>query len=82
MPKTQRERPKYLADKLLAIRTEKLNLSQARMVQKLGIKMSAGRISEYERGIRMPDLIVILAYARAAGLHMEVLADDRLKLPK
>ena len=82
MGQTPRERPKYLAAKLLAIRKKKLKISQSKMVEKLGIEMSPARISEYERGVREPDLIVILAYARAANVHMEVLADDRLKLPQ
>jgi transcriptional regulator with XRE-family HTH domain len=35
-----------------------------------------GRISEYERGIREPNLIVLLQYARAARISTDELIDD------
>lgn len=43
--------------------------------------MQYGRISEYERGKREPSLRVLLAYARAACIHLEVLVDDEIDLP-
>ena len=43
--------------------------------------MQYGRISEYERGIREPSLWVLLAYARAACIHLEDLVDDEIELP-
>lgn len=45
-------------------------------------KMHYNRISEYELGKREPPLLVLLAYARVAGIHMEHLADDSLALPE
>ena len=43
--------------------------------------MYYGRISEYERGKREPSLWVLLAYARAARIHLEDLVDDQIDLP-
>ena len=41
------------------------------------------RLSEigYELGTRQPDLLVLLRYARLAGVSTDVLIDDKLKLP-
>jgi len=38
------------------------------------------RISEYESGRREPSLLVLLAYARVAGIHLEEIVDDKLEL--
>jgi transcriptional regulator with XRE-family HTH domain len=39
-------------------------------------------ISLYEQGKREPPLLVLLAYARAAGVTMEMLVDDGIDLPE
>src|SRR5207253_8328867 len=77
-----RPKPKYLAEKLRAIR-EALGLSQTQMLKSLEHeeKMHYGRISEYESGKREPTLMTILQYARVAGVHIEDLVDDELDLP-
>lgn len=77
-----RPKPKRLAEKLRQIR-EALGLSQTEMLRSLGLEeeMKYARISEYETGQREPSLLTLLAYSRAAGIHMEVLADDELELP-
>jgi transcriptional regulator with XRE-family HTH domain len=72
-------RPKHLAAKLLAIRRS-LGLSQIKMVERLGSDLAYHRISEYESGRRMPSLMVLLAYARAANIPMENIVDDDLDL--
>ena len=73
----------YLAEKLLAIRTERLKVSQSEMLRLIGEKKKIpARVSEWENGKREPDLLVILGYSRAAKLNMEDLVDDRLSLPK
>ena len=72
-------RPKHLAEKLLTIR-EHLGLSQLRLVMLLKADISYHRISEYEHGRRMPSLMVLLYYARVAGIPMEYLADDEIDL--
>jgi transcriptional regulator with XRE-family HTH domain len=70
---------KHLAAKLRAIR-EKLGLSQSGMMRRLNIKCCYTRISEYERGKRQPTILTLLAYARAAGIHIDDLVDDSVSL--
>jgi transcriptional regulator with XRE-family HTH domain len=74
--------PANLAKKLRQLR-HGLGLSQSQMVRRLDPEeiMQYGRISEYERGIREPSLWVLLAYARAACIHLEDLVDDEIELP-
>lgn len=81
MPSKARKSPTRLAEKLLAIR-QQLELSQSEMVRRLGAEneINRGKISEYERGQRIPALHLLLAYARAANTTMEVLVDDNLEL--
>jgi hypothetical protein len=43
--------------------------------------MHYGRVSEFELGKRDPSLLTLLAYARVAGVHLEVLVDDDIALP-
>ncbi len=80
----RRPRPKKLAGKLLAIRQE-LGLTQAGMAKRLSRIPSppdSAMISRYERDEREPSLFALLAYARLAGVAVDVLIDDRLTLPK
>ena len=78
-----RPRPERLAEKLLQIRTG-LGLSQPQMLERLGFSdfMHYGRISEYEQDKREPTLMTLLAYARAASVHLEDIVDDNLELPR
>jgi transcriptional regulator with XRE-family HTH domain len=78
-----RPRPFRLAEKLLQIRTG-LGLSQTQMLERLGLgdSMHYGRISEYEQDKREPSLITLLAYARAASVHLEDIVDDDFDLPR
>ena len=78
-----RPRPMRLAEKLLQIRTG-LGLSQTQMLDRLGLVeiMHYGRISEYEQDKREPTLMTLLAYAHAAGIHLEDIVDDHLELPR
>jgi len=72
-----RAKPKYLAAKLLAIRQGR-KLSQPKMARLLKIRDS--RVSQYETGKREPNLMVLLAYARAGQVTVEQLIDDDLDL--
>jgi transcriptional regulator with XRE-family HTH domain len=83
MGTSKRSRPKRLAEKLLQIR-QFFNFSQNQMLDKLGLKDSHYRenISAFERGTREPSFLILLSYARAAGVSMESLVDDELDLPK
>ncbi|HET8782098.1 MAG TPA: helix-turn-helix transcriptional regulator [Pyrinomonadaceae bacterium] len=85
MPRKRERRkfgPENLASKLRQLR-HGLGLSQSQMVRLLDAEeiMQYGRISEYERGRREPSLWVLLAYARAARIHLEDIVDDEIKLP-
>ena len=50
------------------------------MLLKNDSSMAYHRLSEFERGRRWPDLMTILAYARAASIPMEYIADDEVDL--
>lgn len=78
-----RPRPLRLAEKLLQIRIG-LGLSQTQMLERLGLaeQMHYGRISEYEQDKREPALMTLLAYARAASIHLEDIVDDNFELPR
>ena len=77
-----RRKPARLAEKLLMVRTS-LGLSQNGMIRQMGFvdEITQAEISMFERGIRVPSLPVLLEYARAANLYLEVLVDDSLDLP-
>ena len=83
MGKSARERPERLAEKLLQIRLG-LGLSQNEILTALGLKGKILRsaISGYETGAREPSLLVVLRYARLAGISTDVLIDDKMDLPK
>jgi transcriptional regulator with XRE-family HTH domain len=78
-----RPRLKRLPQKLLEIRN-KLGLSQTEMLYRLGAQdlITYHQISRFETGSREPPYIVLLNYARAAGIPAEVLLDDELNLPE
>jgi transcriptional regulator with XRE-family HTH domain len=77
-----RQKPQRLGEKLLAIRNA-LGLSQAQMVKRLDVEgmVVPSQISEFDTGKREPSLIVVLQYARLAGICADVLIDDKLDLP-
>ncbi|MDT5061719.1 MAG: Helix-turn-helix domain [Acidobacteriota bacterium] len=83
MGKAPRPKPARLPEKLLCIRTA-LKLSQNGMLRRLGLeeKMVRSSITGYEKGEREPPLPVLLEYARAANVYVDVLIDDKLDLPK
>jgi len=83
MGRYHRQRPAELPQKLLQIRLA-LNLSQNGLIRHLGLEdeITQGRISGYELGTREPSLITLLRYAQAAGICIDVLIDDEMKLPK
>lgn len=79
MGNAKRGRPRRLPEKLFAVR-EKLGASQTEMARLLGLGMSSARISEYEVGKREPNLMVLLAYAKAARISTDSLIDDSAEL--
>ncbi len=76
------ERPRKLAEKLLNIRQE-LDLSQNGMIAKLGMadSLTQAEISAFEKGKRVPPLLVLLRYARTIEAHVDDLIDDSIDLP-
>jgi transcriptional regulator with XRE-family HTH domain len=83
MGRAPREQPARLAEKLTYVRRV-MNLSQDELVRRLGLedRLTREEISKYERGLRVPSLITLLGYARAAGLIVDDLIDDKVDLPK
>ena len=51
-------------------------MSQSQLVDALDVKISTARISEYEKGTREPNTLLLLAYARLADVAVETLIDD------
>jgi transcriptional regulator with XRE-family HTH domain len=82
MGRATKRKPERLAEKLLDIRTA-LGLSQNELIRQLNLtdELMQGSISGYELGTRVPPLHVLLAYARTAGVCLDVLVDDDLDLP-
>jgi transcriptional regulator with XRE-family HTH domain len=82
MAKASRRKPQRLAEKLLEIR-QKLGLSQNGLIRRLGLteELEQDYVSKFERGILTPPLHVLLAYAEAANVWVEVLIKDSVELP-
>lgn len=70
----------HLPAKLRAVRKH-LGFSQSQLAAQIrSFDLHYFRISEYERGKRMPNLLILLDYARLAGIHVEDLIDDNVEL--
>ena len=71
-----------LAEKLTQIRLA-LGLSQNELIRRMNLEdeLMQARISAFERGVREPKLLVLLSYARVAGVYVDALIDDELDLP-
>lgn len=83
MGRSSRPQPKRLGEKLWQIRAG-LNLTLEQIIERLNYKDSPvypTNISGMERGEREPPLLLLLAYARLAGISTDVLIDDELELP-
>lgn len=78
-----RQKPERLAEKLRQIR-DAFGLSQSEMLKRLEAEdlIVYNEISKYELGLREPTLLVLLQYARAAGVYVDMLIDDELDLPE
>ena len=72
---------KKLPKKLIQIRLD-LGLSQTEIVKAINYKASPLRpsqISNFEQGKREPPAMLLLAYARLAGISTDVLIDDKIR---
>jgi transcriptional regulator with XRE-family HTH domain len=81
MGRSRQNKPRRLGEKLFAVR-KRLQMSQTEMANALNLQVHYSAISNFELGTREPDLIVVLHYARLAGLTVEMLIDDQLNLPE
>ena len=81
MGRSRRNKPMKLSHKLLAIR-KRLRMSQSEMARALELKVHYSAVSNFELGTREPDLLIVLRYARLAGITMEMIVDDQLSLPE
>ena len=81
MGRSRRNKPMQLSTKLLAIR-KRLGKSQTEMARALELKVHYSAVSNFELGTREPDMIVVLRYARLAGVPMETIVDDQMNLPE
>ena len=79
MARYKRKSPKKLAGKLREIRL-RMEMTQQEIADRLGTDASS--ISRFERGIREPSLLEILAYSRMSGVGVELLIDDKMSLAK
>jgi len=61
-----------------------LGLSQDGIVERMGLKgvLKRTSVSNFELKRNVPSLLVLLRYARVAGICLEVLVDDDLDLPQ
>ncbi len=82
MKTVSRTKSARLAEKLRQVRLG-LGLSQNEMLKRLGFSdvLFRSNISQYEYGRREPPLPVLLEYARASNVYVDVLIDDSLNLP-
>ncbi|HEX3253292.1 MAG TPA: helix-turn-helix transcriptional regulator [Pyrinomonadaceae bacterium] len=81
MGRSRRNKPLLLSHKLLAIR-KRLQMSQTEMARALGLTVHYSAVSNFELGTREPDLLIVMRYARLAGVPMETIVDDNLNLPE
>lgn len=82
MPASKIDKPKFLAQKLIQIRTG-MGLTQLKMIKNLGCAgkgIYATTISAYESGRLTPPLTLLLAYARMAGIAVDDLIDDKIEI--
>ena len=79
MARYRRKSPKKLGGKMREARL-RLGMTQEEVAGYLGT--DSGAISRFERGLRDPSLMEILAFSKLSGVGIEVLIDDRLSLAR
>ena len=52
------------------------NASQGQIGHRL--KLDSARVSEFEHGVREPNILMLLSYARLAHIPLEYLVDDKI----
>jgi transcriptional regulator with XRE-family HTH domain len=83
MGRRARTKQDKLGEKLRQIR-EALDLSQSELLKRLALEDDYQRtiVSSWESGDREPSLRVLLKYAHLAGVCLDLLVDDDLRLPR
>lgn len=84
MGTARRPQPKRLPAKLLKVR-QLLGFTQEQMAAHLShLKPppQPGQISRFEQGKREPSLLLLLEYARIAGVSTDVFINDELDVPE
>jgi transcriptional regulator with XRE-family HTH domain len=82
MGRSHRIKPKRLGEKLKLIRNS-LGLTLEQMIEQLDYKESKlypQNVSGFEKSEREPNLLILLAYARLAGVSTDELIDDEMEL--
>ena len=79
MARYRRKSPKKLGGKMREVRL-RLEMTQEEVAKHL--KTDSGAISRYERGLREPSLLEVLAFSRMSGVGIDVLLDDKISLVK
>ena len=80
MPKRHPVKIKNLSAKLRAVRKH-LGLSQSQFAARIhSFDIHYMRVSEYERGQRTTNLLILLDYARLGGIHIDHLVNDSMDL--
>ena len=82
MGRAHRSRPNRLGEKLRFIRIH-FGLTQSALITRLAVQsepLYPSSISLFEQGAREPSLLVLLAYSKLAGVTINELVDDKVKL--
>jgi transcriptional regulator with XRE-family HTH domain len=79
MARYRRKSPKKLGAKMREARLW-LGMTQQEVADCLGT--DSGAVSRFERGLRDPSLLEILAFSRLSGLGIDLLIDDKRSLAK
>ncbi|HEY6661238.1 MAG TPA: helix-turn-helix transcriptional regulator [Pyrinomonadaceae bacterium] len=82
MGRAHRSRPNRLGEKLRLIRIH-FGLTQSALINRLAVKgesLYPSSISLFEQSGREPSLLVLLAYSKLAGVTINELVDDQVKL--
>ncbi len=82
MGRAHRSRPNLLAEKLRFLRKH-FGLTQSALIKRLAVKgepLYPSSISLFEQGGREPSLLVLLAYSKLAGVTINDLVDDKVRL--
>ena len=83
MGRAHRSRPNRLGEKLRLIRKH-FGLTQSALINRLAVKgesLYPSSISLFEQGGREPSLLVLLAYSKLAGVTINDLVDDKVRMP-